>query len=49
MKTLYFLKISAEENLVWAKEQNMFYLARKTQEFCMGYMTTRHTALLHCL
>jgi len=42
------LKASTEENLVGDKEQNMLYFTRKTQEFHMGCMTTRHVAPFIC-
>ena len=42
------LKASTEENLVRDKEHNMFYFTRKTQEFHIVCMTTRHVALFLC-
>jgi len=39
------LKATTKENRVTDKERNMFYSTTKTQEFHMGYITTRHTAL----
>jgi hypothetical protein len=42
------LKVSTEENLVKGKEQSIFLFSRKTQEFHLGYITTRYNAIIFC-
>jgi hypothetical protein len=47
-KGMVGLRTSTEEKLVRDIDENMFYFTRKTPEFSMDCMTTRHVALFLC-